>query len=191
VLFTWKTTLLFVICATLLLLQINWLMLGDTLPIKKAMDYSTSETNFLKLWIKIAVVIGVLLPGVAFFVWHRYPEPRKIMEFYLVVLIVQIVTESILSRVLFPSLVVITGTIYTVFRICQLWQGQQLVMAAAQINNHNLIIFSSLLWLLLLFWSSNLIVIFAVSWPNILSKRFFNKKKMSFLFSRLCSVFEL
>ena len=190
-LFTWKTTLLFVICATLLWLQLNWLMLGDTLPIKKAMDYSTSETNFLKLWIKIAVVIGVLLPGVAFFVWHRYPEPRKIMEFYLVVLIVQIVTESILSRVLFPSLVVITGTIYTVFRICQLWQGQQLVMAAAQINNHNLIIFSSLLWLLLLFWSSNLIVIFAVSWPNILSKRFFNKKKMSFLFSRLCSVFEL
>lgn len=173
-LFTGKTTLLFVICATLLLLQLNWLMLGDTLPIKKAMDYSTSETNFLKFWIKIAVVIGVLLPGVAFFVWHRYPEPRKIMEFYLVVLIVQIVTESILSRVLFPSLVVITGTIYTVFRICQLWQGQQLVMAAAQINNHNLIIFSSLLWLLLLFLSSNLIVIFAVSWPNILSKRFFN-----------------
>ena len=116
-LFTWKTTLLFVICATLLLLQINWLMLRDTLPIKKAMDYSTSETNFLKFWIKIAVVIGVLLPGVAFFVWHRYPEPRKIMEFYLVVLIVQIVAESILSRVLFPSLVVITGTIYTVFRI--------------------------------------------------------------------------
>jgi hypothetical protein len=96
------------------------------------------------------------------------------MEFYLVVLIVQIVAESILSRVLFPSLVVITGSIYTVFRICQLWQGQQLVMAATQINNHNLIIFSSLLWLLLLFGSSNLIVIFAVSWPNILSKRFFN-----------------
>ena len=96
------------------------------------------------------------------------------MEFYLVVLIVQIVAESILSRVLFPRLVVITGTIYTVFRICQLWQGQQLVMAAAQINNHNLIISSNLLWLLLFFWSSNLIVIFAVSWPNILSKRFFD-----------------
>ncbi len=173
-LFTWKTTLLFVTCATLILLPLNWLMLGDTLLIKKGIDYSTSETNFMQFWIKIAVFIGVLLPGVAFLVWHDYPEPRKIMGFYLVVLIVQIAAESILSRVLFPSLVVITGTIYTVFRIWQLWQGQQLVMAAAQTNNHNSMIFSSLLWLLLLFWSSNLIVIFAVSWPNILSKRSFD-----------------
>ena len=173
-LFTWKTTLLFVTCATLLLLLINWLMLGDTLPLKKAMDYSTSETTFMQLWIKIAVVIGVLLPGVAFLIWWRYPEPRKIMGFYLVVLIVQIAAESILSRVLFPSLVVITGTIYTVFRIGQVWQGQQLVMAAAQTNNHNSMIFSSLLWLLLLFWSSNLIVLFAVAWPSILSKRSFD-----------------
>lgn len=173
-LFTWKTTLLFVTCATLILLPLNWLMLGDTLPIKKAIDYSISQTNFIQLWIKIAVVIGVLLPGVAFFVWWRYPEPRKVMGFYLVVLIIQIVAESILSRVLFPSLVVVTGTVYTVFRIWQLWQGQQIVMAAAQTNNHNSIIFSSLLWLLLLFWSSNLIVLFAVSWPSILSKRFFD-----------------
>lgn len=167
-LFTWKTTLLFVTCATLLLLPLNWLMLGDTLLIKKAIDYSISQTNFIRVWLKIAVFLGLLLPGVAFFVWWRYPEPRKIMEFYLVVLIVQIVAESILSRVLFPSLVVITGTIYTVFRICQLWQGQQLVMATAQTNNHNLMIFSSLLWLLLLFWSSNLIVLFTVAWPSIL-----------------------
>ena len=166
-LFTWKTTLLFVTCATLLLWPLNWLMLGDTLLIKKAIDYSISQTNFIRVWLKIVVVLGLLLPGVAFFVWWRYPEPRKIMGFYLVVLIVQIVAESILSRVLFPSLVVITGTIYTIFRIWQLWQGQQLVMAAAQTNNQNLI-FSSLLWLLLLFWSSNLIVLFTVAWPSIL-----------------------
>ena len=167
-LFTWKTTLLFVTCATLLLLPLNWLMLGDTLLIKKAIDYSISQTNFIRVWLKIAVFLGLLLPGVAFFVWRRYPEPRKIMGFYLVVLIVQIVAESILSRVLFPSLVVITGTIYTIFRIWQLWQGKQLVNAGVQTNNHNPIIFRILLWLLLLFWSSNLIVLFTVAWPSIL-----------------------
>lgn len=172
-LFTWKTTLLFVTCATLLLLPLNWLMLGDTLLIKKAIDYSISQTNFIRVWLKIALFIGLLLPGVAFLVWHDYPEPRKIMGFYLVVLIVQIAAESILSRVLFPSLVVISATIYTVFRIWQLWQGQQLVMAG-QTNNHNTMIFSSLLWLLLFFWSSNLIVLFTVAWPSILSKRFFD-----------------
>ncbi|WP_333325310.1 hypothetical protein [Microcoleus sp. Aus8_D1] len=90
------------------------------------------------------------------------------MGFYLVVLIVQIAAEQILSRVLFPSLVVFSGTMYTAFRIWQLWQGQQLVTAMAQLNNHNPIVVSSLLWLLLLFWSSNLIVLFAVAWPRIL-----------------------
>jgi hypothetical protein len=168
VLFTWKTTLLFVTCATLLLLPLNWLMLGDTLLIKKAIDYSISPTNFIRVWLQIAVFLGLLLPGVAFFVWRRYPEPKKILGFYLVVLIIQIAAESIFSRVLFPSLVVITGTIYTVFRLWQLWQGQQLVNSGVQTNNHNPIIFRILLWLLLLFWSSNLIVLFTVAWPSIL-----------------------
>jgi hypothetical protein len=168
VLFTWKTTLLFVTCATLLLLPLNWLMLGDTLLIKKAIDYSISQTNFIRVWLQIAVFLGLLLPGVAFFVWRRYPEPKKILGFYLVVLIIQIAAESIFSRVLFPSLVVITGTIYTVFRLWQLWQGQQLVNSGVQTNNHNPIIFRILLWLLLLFWSSNLIVLFTVAWPSIL-----------------------
>ncbi|WP_333394020.1 hypothetical protein [Microcoleus sp. Aus8_D2] len=138
------------------------------MPIAKTINYSTSETNFIQIWIKLAVFIGLLLPGIALFIWWRSPEPRKIMGFYLVVLIVQIAAEQILSRVLFPSLVVFSGTMYTAFRIWQLWQGQQLVTAMAQLNNHNPIVVSSLLWLLLLFWSSNLIVLFAVAWPRIL-----------------------
>lgn len=166
--FTWKATFLLVILATLILWPINWLISRDILPIEKTINYSTSETNFIQLWIKLAVFIGLLLPGVAFLISWRYPEPRKILGFYLVVLIVQIAAEQILSRVLFPSLVVFSGTIYTAFRIWQLWQGQQLVTATALINNHNPIVFSSLLWLLLLFWSSNLIVLFAVAWPRIL-----------------------
>jgi hypothetical protein len=90
-------------------------------------------------------------------VWWRYLDRRKILGFYLVVLIVQIAVEMIVSRVLFPSLVVMSGTIYTAFRIWQLWQGQQVVKAEVQINNYHSTIFSGLLWLLVLFWSSNLL----------------------------------
>ena len=100
--------------------------------------------------------------------WWRYLDSRKILGFYLVVLIVQIAVEMIVSRVLFPSLVVMSGTIYTAFRIWQLWQGQQLVKAEVQINNDHSTIFSNLLWLLLLFLSSNLILLFTVAWPTIL-----------------------
>ncbi|MEG4805325.1 hypothetical protein QUB63_32140 [Microcoleus sp. ARI1-B5] len=164
---TWKATFLFVTVATLILLPINWLILSDTLPIEKTINYSTSETNFIQMWIKLAAFIGLLLPGFAFVIWWRYPEAKKILGLYLIVLIVQIAAEQILSRVLFPSLVVFSGTMYTAFRIWQLWQGQQL-LTAAQLNNYNPIVFSSLLWLLLLFWLSNLIVLFAVAWPRIL-----------------------
>jgi hypothetical protein len=101
-------------------------------------------------------------------VWWRYLDPRKILGFYLVFLIVQIAVEMIVSRVLFPSLVVMNGTIYTAFRIWQLWQGQQLAKAEVQINNYHSTIFSGLLWLLLLFGSSNLIVLFTIAWPTIL-----------------------
>lgn len=74
----------------------------------------------------------------------------------------------IVSRVLSPSLVVMTGTIYTTFKIWQLWQSQQLVKTEVQINNDCPTTFSSLLWLLLLFWSSNLIVFFTVACPTLL-----------------------
>jgi hypothetical protein len=142
VLFTWKKTLLFVACTTVLLLALNWLMLGDTLPIEKTIDYSALQANFIQIWIKLAAFIGLLLPIIAFFVWWRYLDRRKILGFYLVVLIVQIAVEMIVSRVLFPSLVVMSGTIYTAFRIWQLWQGQQLVKAEVQINNYHSTIFS-------------------------------------------------
>lgn len=167
-LFTWKKTLLFVAGTTLLLVAIDWLILSDILPIEKTIDYSALQANFIQAWIKLAVVIGLLLPIIALFVWWRYLEPRKVLGFYLVVLIVQIAAEMILSRVLFPSLVVMSGTIYTAFRIWQLWQGQQLVKAGVQIHSESPTVFNNLLWLLLLFWSSNLIVLFVVSWPTIL-----------------------
>lgn len=167
-LFTWKKILFFVACTTLLLLALNWLILSDILHIKKTIDYSASQADFIQIWIKIAALIGLLLPLIALFFWRRYLEPRKVLVFYLVVLIVQIAAEMIVSRVLFSSLVVMSGTIYTAFRIWQLWQGQQLVTATAQTNNYHPTIFSSLLWLLLIFWSSNLIVLFTVAWPTIL-----------------------
>jgi hypothetical protein len=72
VLFTWKKTLLFVAGTTLVLLVLNWLILSDILPIKKTIDYSAVQANFIQFWIKLAAFIGLLLPVIALFVWWRY-----------------------------------------------------------------------------------------------------------------------
>lgn len=71
-LFTWKKTLLFVAGTTLVLLVLNWLILSDILPIKKTIDYSAVQANFIQFWIKLAAFIGLLLPVIALFVWWRY-----------------------------------------------------------------------------------------------------------------------
>lgn len=166
--FTWKITFSFVTLATLLILLIGWLIKNNALPVKTIINYNTWETNFIQFWIWVALVVGLLLPAIAFLVWMRRPEPRKILGFYLLVLLVQIITEQVVSSVLFPSLLVIIGTIYTIYRLWQLWQGQQIVNTDTQLNTPNRRILRSLLQLLLLFWSINLTILLFLCFPSIL-----------------------
>lgn len=165
---TWKTTISSVILATLLILLIGWLTISGTLPVKLAINYSDWGSKFIQFWVVLAILIGVILPGIAFFVWIRQKELRRVLGFYLLVLIIQIVTEQVLSIVLFPSIVVFIGSIYTALRLVQLWQGQQLMTTTNQLGTSSRTIMSSLWWLLLLFWSSNLIMLLVVAWPSIL-----------------------
>lgn len=165
--FRWKIILSFVLLATLLILLIGQLVISGALPIKMVMGYSNSEANFIQLWVKVAVLIGILLPLIALLIWIRHPESRNVFGFYLLVLIIQIVTEQLLSKMLFPSIVVMIGTIYTGFRLWQLWQGLQLVTTAYRLGTRSRSLLNGVVWLLLLFWSINLVVILVLSWPSI------------------------
>ena len=166
--FSWKTTLSFLSLATLIILLMGWLMMSDALPFKLVIDYSDSNANFIRFWLVVALLIGVLFPLIGFFVWIRDHQSRKVLGFYLLVLIIQIVTERVLSRVLFPSIVAIVGTIYTAFRVWQLWQGQQLIATVAQLGTASRTILRGLLWLMLIFWFSKIIMLSVVAWPSIL-----------------------
>jgi hypothetical protein len=165
---TWKTTLSFVTLATLLILLIGWLTINGALPIKLVIDYSDWASKFIQVWVVVAILIGLLLPGIAFFFWIRQKELRLGLGLYLLVLIIQIVTEQILSSVLFPSIVVLIGSIYTAFRLVQLWQSQQMMTTIAPSGTRSRTVIDGLLLLLLLFWSSNLIMLLVLAWPSIL-----------------------
>jgi hypothetical protein len=167
-LFSWKITLSFVSVVTLIILLIGWLITHDALPLSQVIHYSEPEANFIRLWVKIALAIGVLLPVIGFMIWIRDRDSRKVLGFYLLVLIIQIVTEQILSSVWFPSIVVIVGTLYTIFRLWQLWQGQQLIASTPQLGTDSSTILKGLLWFMLLFWFSNILMLLIVAWPSIL-----------------------
>jgi hypothetical protein len=127
---TWKTTLSSVIFATLLILLKGLLTISGASPIKMILDYSDFASKFIQVGVVVAICIGLLLPRTAFFVWIRQKEQRRVLGLYLLVLIIQIVTEQVLSSVLFPSIVVVIGSIYTAFR-------RFAIMAGPTVDNYN------------------------------------------------------
>jgi hypothetical protein len=166
---TWETSFSFVGIATLFVIAIAWFISLKILPISTELKYSEAGLRFIKVWIWLAIAIGIVMPGIAFVIWFDRPEYRDVFGFYLLVLAIQILIEQITAKSLFSSLVVPIGTIYTIFRLWQIWQGQQLIQTNTQDGlNYNLAI--AVLWLLLLFWSSNLIMLLTLGWSTILRK---------------------
>jgi hypothetical protein len=160
---TWKSILAFVLFATLLTSIVGWLTATEILPLRQGIHYSDAERDFLRIWLGLAIVVGVIVPAIAWFVWREQFIYHQILGFYLAALVIQIVTEQVFSSVGFPSLVVTIGTLYTLFRIWQIWQGYQLILAVP----NNLLI-SALLGVLGLFWAGNIAFLLIVGWPSIL-----------------------
>lgn len=163
---TWKTSLAFISLATAVVFLIGWLSSVGLLPINRTIEHSEAGLKFIQAWIQLAVAIGLVLPTVAYVVWFKYPAARTIFGFYLLLLVIQIVTEQIISRIWLSSSVVVIGTLYTAFRVWQLWQGLQLIKMSRKQSQRKLL--RGVLWLLFLFWSSNFIVLLALAWPSIL-----------------------
>lgn len=162
---TWKTLLSFVLFATLLTSIVGWLTATGMLPLRHGIQYSDAERNFLRVWLGLAIVIGVLVPIIAWLVWREQLTYQKILGFYLAALVIQIVTEQVFSTIGFPSLVVTIGSIYTLFRLWQIWQGYQQIQTVPENSA-----MSGLLGLLGLFWFGNTIFLLTVGWPSILSQ---------------------
>jgi hypothetical protein len=107
--------------STLLTSIVGWLTATEILPLRQGIQYSDAERNFLRIRLGLAIVIGVIVPAIAWFVWREQLAYHHILGFYLAALVIQIVTEQVFSSLAlarpslwligFPSLVV---TIYLV-----------------------------------------------------------------------------
>lgn len=159
----------FVLLATLITLLMSWLIPMGVLPIQQIISHNAAGRSFIQVWFKLAITVGLILPSIAWLLWFRNPQPRRILDFYLSVLIIQILTERVFISLLFPSLAVIIGTLYTAFRIWQLRHGQQLIRQNSwDFSNRKQL--NVLLSILLVFWCSNLVMLLTLGWSGILSK---------------------
>jgi hypothetical protein len=155
----WLSVFLFIAIATLLSALVGWLVKKGALPLKPMMAFSSLQWQFMRVWVKVALVVGVILPLVMLVAFWDKPIPRQFFSCYLLAVAVQLACEASFSRLLSKSVVVIIGTLYTGFRIWQLWEGLHIVTYP--------MLWLSLLWLVLLFWVANLIMLVFMAIPSI------------------------
>ena len=163
---TWRKSIGFVVLASLIIILIGFFGSAGWLPIRETIEFEGGGSQFISLWIKLAIAIGIVLPAIAFIIGFKRPKLRKIFSFYFLLLGIQIATEQLLSWGWMPSLVVPTGTLYTAFRVWQLWQGIQITQSAQKQLRYKLI--SGALWLVFCFWISNLMMLLILVWPTLL-----------------------
>jgi len=120
------SVLSFIAIATLFSLGIGWSIAKERLPLKQEMAYSPAQFQFIQLWIKIAIIFGVILPAIILVgFWHE-PMLRQFFALYFLTVICQLLSETFFSRLCCQSIVVVIGSFYTVFLLWQLWSGLHL-----------------------------------------------------------------
>jgi hypothetical protein len=155
------TLISFLGIATFLSMGIGWSVKTGRLPLRAMMAFSDRQWQFLRVWVKVALGIGAIVPLMMLVAWWHELSVRQFLFSYLVVLVIQLVSEASFSRLLVPSVVVPIGTLYTIFRIWQLWEGLQIVNYSQP--------WLGLLWLVLLFWITNLIMLLFMAIPSLIS----------------------
>ncbi|NES65986.1 MAG: hypothetical protein F6K24_12355 [Okeania sp. SIO2D1] len=154
-----QSIVLFLTCATLLSVTIGVLINKSILPLKSLMAYSEVQLQFIKVWVNIALFIGVIIPIILLIFLRIQPIQSRFLSYYLIVVFVQLAREIVFSRWLCKSVVVIIGTIYTGFRIWQLWSGIHATIYSQP--------WLSLLWLVLIFWIANIVMLLTMAFPSI------------------------
>ena len=155
----WFAVFSFCAIATLLSVSYGWLVDKGKLPFNSTMAFSDAQIQFIRVWAKIAGLIGIIIPVAMWIFFWNEPTVRVFFSCYLLAVAVQLASERSFSRTLCKSVVVIIGTLYTGFRIWQLWSGLHLIAYPQP--------WLLLLWLVLLFWVANMIMLTTMAIPSI------------------------
>jgi hypothetical protein len=155
----WSSIFYFCAIATFLSVSYGWLTKQGKLPFNSVMAFSDPQWQFMKVWVNVALILGVIIPVVMLVSFWNEPILRHFFGCYLLVVAIQLVSEIGFSRTLCKSVVVIIGKLYTGFRIWQLCSGLQLINYSQP--------WLSILWLVLLFWVANMIMLTTMAIPSI------------------------
>ncbi|WP_299405446.1 hypothetical protein [Acaryochloris sp. IP29b_bin.148] len=158
-----KVILGFITSATLLTLLVG--SLAKVQWIALDLDIAARLPPPAPYWHMVVALMGLLMP-ILMRVWHRRQRLIcRILDAYLIVFIAQILSELILTPIFLRGIAVIIGSLYSTFRLLQLWQSQTWVTKASHLPQW----FTLFLWSLMAIWLINLLRFILYRWPVLLS----------------------
>lgn len=150
---------LFILFATSLAIGYGIGVKAQRLPFSSEIRFNEQQLSFMRWWVKLALVVGVLLPIALCLQAWRQPSSLPFWGSYLLVVAVQLISEYMFSRWLVPSVVVPIGFCYTAFRLWQLLEGfTQLSLSPLAVVGFIGVV---------LFWAANLVMLMTLAIPTV------------------------
>ena len=118
-------------------------------------------------WMAAVALVSLALPAATLAVWGREAAVRRALVAYLVVLVVQISVEMVYSGLFFPDIVVLTGIVFTGYRLMQLRGARRRFVLAEGPSPRGRAAVRCCLSLGLVFWSANLAFLVFVALPRV------------------------
>ncbi len=150
---------LFIFVTTSIAIGYGYGVKAQRLPFTAEIKFSEQQLQFLRWWINLALIAGILLP--IFLLFQTWGQPTSLIFWgsYLLVIIVQLISERVFSQWLVPSIVVPIGFFYTAFRLWQLQTG----FTQLSLSGLALIGFVAVV----LFWAANLVMLMMMAIPTV------------------------
>ena len=96
----WFTVFSFMVIATFLSTSYGWLVKKGKLPFSSVIGFNDAQWQFMKVWVNVALLLGVIFPVVMWIVFWNQSILRVFFSFYLLTVVVQLVCERSFSRTL-------------------------------------------------------------------------------------------
>ncbi len=150
---------------------VGWLAVRGALPVFDGAGFVGALRGWgeaaLGAWMAAVVLVSLGLPLVTLAVWGRLAAVRRALLAYVVVLVVQIAVEMVFPGVFFPDIVVLTGIVFTGYRLRQLDAARRRFVPVEVPSALGRVAVRLSLSLGLAFWSANLAFLVLVALPRV------------------------
>ncbi len=152
----------FIALTTILLLGVGGLVKAQKIALD--LDIAARLPPPSPYWHGCVALIGLLLPIVLRVRYRQSTMICQVLNGYLWVFIAQIISELVMTPLFLRGIAVMIGSVYSVFRLLQLWQSQAWVAKGSRSRPG----FRVFLWGLMVIWGINLLRFILYRWPLLL-----------------------